>query len=198
MTRFKKLSICDIDIFDIDKDIKYVITILLFDWLSQLSFQSIFISIFYHFIHKRIIRIMIFRENGLKRCSRWHLNCFLHVVWHILENNLAFTWSLGFGKNVDIKIKARIARNSTIILILLRQIVFWAFYGLVTVDLTMCRGHDYPFSGQSALPSLPIYHQCAAHVPLHFQFLDKFCIFSLFLWPKFQLSRRKFAKFSFP
>ena len=30
-----------------------------------------------------------------------------------------------------------------------------------------------PFSGQLALPSLPIYHQCAAHVPPHFQFLEK-------------------------
>ena len=29
----------------------------------------------------------------------------------------------------------------------------------------MCRGHDPHFSGQSALPSLPNYHQCAAHVP---------------------------------
>ena len=29
----------------------------------------------------------------------------------------------------------------------------------------MCRGHDPLFSGQSTLPSLPIYHQCAAHVP---------------------------------
>ena len=29
----------------------------------------------------------------------------------------------------------------------------------------MCRGHDPLFSGKSALPSLPIYHQCATHVP---------------------------------
>ena len=33
----------------------------------------------------------------------------------------------------------------------------------------MCRGHDPLFSGQLALPSLPICHQCAAHVP-HLQF----------------------------
>ena len=43
----------------------------------------------------------------------------------------------------------------------------------------MCHSHDPFFLGQSALPSLPIYHQCAAHVPpppfsisskiLHFQ-----------------------------
>ena len=50
----------------------------------------------------------------------------------------------------------------------------------------MCRGHDPLFSGQSALPrpSLPIYNQCAAHVPPppHFQFLEKKnCIFSLVL-----------------
>ena len=29
----------------------------------------------------------------------------------------------------------------------------------------MCRGHDPLFSGQSALPSLPIYHHCAALMP---------------------------------
>ena len=40
-------------------------------------------------------------------------------------------------------------------------------------------GHDPLFSGHSALPSLPIYHQCAAHVPLIFNFLEKFCIFNL-------------------
>ena len=28
----------------------------------------------------------------------------------------------------------------------------------------MCHGHDPLFLGQSTLPSLPIYHQCAAHV----------------------------------
>ena len=44
----------------------------------------------------------------------------------------------------------------------------------------MCQGHDPLFSGQWALPSLPIYHQCTAHVP-PFSFLEKFCIFSLFL-----------------
>ena len=44
----------------------------------------------------------------------------------------------------------------------------------------MCRGHDPLFPGQSTLPSLPIYHQCAAHVP------------------PFQLSRCKFSKFSLP
>ena len=34
----------------------------------------------------------------------------------------------------------------------------------------MCRGHDSLFSGQSPLPSLPIYHQCAALVPPVFNF----------------------------
>ena len=40
----------------------------------------------------------------------------------------------------------------------------------------MCHGHDpFFFSGQSALLSLPIYHQCTAHVP-PFSILEKFCI----------------------
>ena len=37
------------------------------------------------------------------------------------------------------------------------------------------------FSGQSALPSLPIYHHCAALVPPIFKFLKKFPFFSLVL-----------------
>ena len=37
------------------------------------------------------------------------------------------------------------------------------------------------FSGQSALPSLPIYHHCATLIPPHFQILEKFSIFSLVL-----------------
>ena len=45
----------------------------------------------------------------------------------------------------------------------------------------MCRGYDPLFSGQSALSSLPIYHQCAAQVPPIFKFLKKNCIFSLVL-----------------
>ena len=58
----------------------------------------------------------------------------------------------------------------------------------------MCRGHDPLFSGQSALPSLPIYHQCAPY----FQLLEKKCIFSLVFQPKFQLSRGKISEFSLP
>ena len=46
------------------------------------------------------------------------------------------------------------------------------------VGTGMYRGHDPLFSGQSALPTLSIFHQCAAHVPpmLHFQpcFLKNF------------------------
>ena len=45
----------------------------------------------------------------------------------------------------------------------------------------MCRGHDPLFWGQSALPSLPIYHHYAALVPPHFQILEKNSIFSLVL-----------------
>ena len=47
----------------------------------------------------------------------------------------------------------------------------------------MCRGHDLLFSGQSALPSLPIYHQCAVHVCPPFQFLENFAFSALF-WAK--------------
>ena len=57
----------------------------------------------------------------------------------------------------------------------------------------MCRGHDPLFSGQSALPSLPIYHQCA-----HFQFLEEKIAFSALFWPKFWLSRCKYSKFLSP
>ena len=37
----------------------------------------------------------------------------------------------------------------------------------------MCCGHTPLFSGQSALPSLPIYHHCTALVPTHLQILEK-------------------------
>ena len=57
-----------------------------------------------------------------------------------------------------------------------KMLLFWHFryYGSVknpgALPLKggtgMCRGHDHLFSGQSTLPSLPIYHQCAAHVPI--------------------------------
>ena len=46
----------------------------------------------------------------------------------------------------------------------------------------MHHSHDPPFSGQSVLPSLQIYHQCAAHVHPIFNFQKKKkkrCIFSL-------------------
>ena len=44
--------------------------------------------------------------------------------------------------------------------------------GALTLErgMWMCCGHDPPFSDQSPLPSLPIYHQCAALVPLVFNF----------------------------
>ena len=45
----------------------------------------------------------------------------------------------------------------------------------------MYRGHDPLFSGQSALPSLPNYHQCATHVPPIFNFLKKITFSALFL-----------------
>ena len=48
----------------------------------------------------------------------------------------------------------------------------------------MCRGHDPLFSGQSPLPSQPIYHQCAALVTPVFKF-KKFSGFSAMFWQKF-------------
>ena len=51
-----------------------------------------------------------------------------------------------------------------------------------------------PFSGQSELPSLPIYHQCAVHVP-PFSIFRKFCIFSLVLGQNFSSQDPKFLNF---
>ena len=60
----------------------------------------------------------------------------------------------------------------------------------------MCCGHDPLFSGQSALPSPPINHQCAAHVPpSHFKFLKKFCIFSFALAKIWALKMQIFHNF---
>ena len=44
--------------------------------------------------------------------------------------------------------------------------------GALTLErgMGMCRGHDPFFSGQSPLPSPPIYRQCAALVPPVFNF----------------------------
>ena len=59
--------------------------------------------------------------------------------------------------------------------------------GALTLErgMGMCCGHDPLFSGQSPLPSLPIYRQCAALVtPGRFQLLENFW-FSAMFWPKF-------------
>ena len=66
----------------------------------------------------------------------------------------------------------------------------------------MCCGHDPFFQAsqrfRSALPSLPIYHQCAAHVlPAPFQFLEKFCIFSLVFGQNFSSHDAKCLNFLF-
>ena len=64
---------------------------------------------------------------------------------------------------------------------------FWfvkAQRGALTLEsgMGMCRGHEPFFSGQLALVSLPIYRQCAAHLPPHFQFFNFFfCIFRVVL-----------------
>ena len=59
----------------------------------------------------------------------------------------------------------------------------------------MCRGHDPLFSGQSALPSLLIYHHCAALMPPHFQIFEKFSIFSLVLVQNFSSQDANFPNF---
>ena len=68
----------------------------------------------------------------------------------------------------------------------------WELFGYGTVPgraLTlesctgMCHGHDPLLSGPSALSSLPIYRQCAAHVmcpPPHFQVLENNVFSALF------------------
>ena len=60
------------------------------------------------------------------------------------------------------------------------------------------RSHDpfffFFFSGQSALPSLPIFHQFAAHVPHIFNFRKNLHLQSCF-GPKFQFSRCKMSQF---
>ena len=53
------------------------------------------------------------------------------------------------------------------------------------------------YSGQSALPSLPIYPQCDVRVP-PFSIFRKRNSFSALFWPKFRLSKCKFSKFLFP
>ena len=63
----------------------------------------------------------------------------------------------------------------------------------------MCPGHDpffrvIPFSGQLAL-SLPIYHQCAAHVLPIFNFKEKFSIFSCVLTKISALKMQIFQSF---
>ena len=62
----------------------------------------------------------------------------------------------------------------------------------------MCHSHDLLFSGQSALPSLPINHQFAAHASPILNFKKDFAFSALFLWPKLQLSRCNISKFLLP
>ena len=58
----------------------------------------------------------------------------------------------------------------------------------------MCCSHDSLLLGQSALPSLPNYHQCTAHVP-PFSIIRKKLHFQPYFRPKFQLSRCKISEF---
>ena len=59
----------------------------------------------------------------------------------------------------------------------------------------MCRGHDPLFSGQSALPSLPISHQCAVHMPPFSNFRKKK---SVLFGGKFSALQRQISKFLLP
>ena len=61
----------------------------------------------------------------------------------------------------------------------------------------MCRGDDPLFLGQSALPSLPIHHQCAVYMP-PLLIIRKILHFWPCFWAKLQFSRCKFSKFLFP
>ena len=63
---------------------------------------------------------------------------------------------------------------------------------LLVGGMGMCRGHDPLFSGQSALPSLPISLQYAVHVPPHFQILEIFAFSTLFLAETSALKRQNF------
>ena len=53
------------------------------------------------------------------------------------------------------------------------------------------------FSGQLVLSSLPIYHQCAAHVHPHFHFLENFA-FSAFFLVKTSALKMQIPKLLFP
>ena len=71
--------------------------------------------------------------------------------------------------------------------------------GALTLErgMGMCRGHDPLFSGQSPLPSPPIYHQCAAVVP-PFSIFRKFLHFQPCFGQNSSCLNPKFFKFSFP
>ena len=63
----------------------------------------------------------------------------------------------------------------------------------------MCRSHDPLFSGQSPLPSLPIYRQMHCSCDPRFQFLENVWIFSHVLAKILALSLDpNFSKFSLP
>ena len=54
------------------------------------------------------------------------------------------------------------------------------------------------FSGQSVLPSLPIYHQCAAHVPSPFSIFRKILHFQPCFGRNFSSQDANFPKYFFP
>ena len=60
--------------------------------------------------------------------------------------------------------------------------------------MVMCHSHDL-FSGQSAFPSLPIFHQCATHVPPPFSNFRNICIFSFVFGQNFSSQEAKFQNF---
>ena len=83
------------------------------------------------------------------------------------------------------------------LLVRVRDIKVTAPGGALTLErgMGMCRGHDPLFSGQSPLPSPPIYRQCAALVPSVLIFLENFCIFNHVLAKILALKTQIFPNF---
>ena len=70
----------------------------------------------------------------------------------------------------DVKSKLEMTRWEEVQRMLLHPRGRWGGGEGALGDIIMCRSHDPLFSGQLALPSLLISHQCAAHVPPIFKF----------------------------
>ena len=62
----------------------------------------------------------------------------------------------------------------------------------------LCHGHDLLFSGHSALPSQPNFHQCSAHMPRIFNSQKNFAFSALFLTKISALKMQNFHIFLLP